>query len=508
AENNDEPAVIISDSRKNELLEYQPQGPQFFDFRDPTHDQGILGSKGLIPADWIKESIYTEDRPSSAKSEMRERDAREKGYIEPITELTQIVVESKAPTTNLTLEQNARLRGLVVITDHKGAPHFSIFDNVVQFIFDYPQLLEREDVQRVLELALFRSGIIKNQLHYNTGLLVNMQLADRLNRQMESALKNRQYKSLAFLAGISFSINEYAKADPNSKPLSDTLSPLCDVNKYIELANRPEIEPASKKTLYTTVLLLLVNKHKELSQRGENLAKADDIEKKKYKDDYAHFLANALIAYGAILNTGDESGNPALQRELCDWVRSTLLSKVHTQENRNDILNLFAVQGNKRMLADLKWEKVNTFIFENKDKGLRIDLRRGLITKKEGGSVQESTLPSQIKQHPDFVQLFGAVNPVARTQTKEMGMATLYEYDLEIEGDSIHIVWNPVLENLVITKKIKVKGVEGVFQFRPISSEKAILQNIFEKYGVSQHVTNPTQAIVEIAKDDYIYLKL
>lgn len=508
AENNDEPAVIISDSRKNELLEYQPQGPQFFDFRDPTHDQGILGSKGLIPADWIKESIYTEDRPSSAKSEMRERDAREKGYIEPITELTQIVVESKAPTTNLTLEQNARLRGLVVITDHKGAPHFSIFDNVVQFIFDYPQLLEREDVQRVLELALFRSGIIKNQLHYNTGLLVNMQLADRLNRQMESALKNRQYKSLAFLAGISFSINEYAKADPNSKPLSDTLSPLCDVNKYIELANRPEIEPASKKTLYTTVLLLLVNKHKELSQRGENLAKADDIEKKKYKDDYAHFLANALIAYGAILNTGDESGNPALQRELCDWVRSTLLSKVHTQENRNDILNLFAVQGNKRMLADLKWEKVNTFIFENKDKGLRIDLRRGLITKKEGGSVQESTLPSQIKQHPDFVQLFGAVNPVARTQTKEMGMATLYEYDLEIEGDSIHIVWNPVLENLVITKKIKVKGVEGVFQFRPISSEKAILQNIFEKYGVWQNVNNPNQGIVEIAKDDYIFLKL
>lgn len=529
------PTIQITDRKGNIRLEYQPTGPDFTDYRDTKHDQALIGPPGIVPYRWIADKVYMQDQK---KDKFVDRFAREQSGGENSCELTMINDEIDHTYSDLSKDQNARLHTLVVRGDHQKISTVTI-DNVFQFIFDYPYLLEREDVVRTLELALYSLGTLQKLLREDPDYFVRSGFLERMSALIAEAIANKKHRTLAFLGLVHLNLRSHILyAQKYSRAQSEPLNLLASqgeealfsvrfqdriIAALLKNAKNPQVDPLDRKLAFTSMLAIYRARWLDLSREIAN--RDPRVWRPEEKTERKAALANILLAYYYITQTGGDVGDPSLQRELLDWVKGDIIADFDSaheadRELTKHVFDYLSVDGDtlrfNQMQSDAALWMQNGSVFSKG--GREFDVLVGIATRGEEAAPIETTLPRQILTDPRFESLFGKEPRKAMTQTRVIGNTTLYEYTFEVKGRKIRVELNPDRKEITIYQEILIPGKERPrwhkFVALPPQDVSGVPSNLVERYGIWQDIRHPSVGVLLLKTpelwqpEDLIRLKL
>ena len=500
--------VQISDEKGGAWVQYFPTGPKFFDYRNPFHDEAILGQQDQIPRSFITGSVAANDFRSS-KGRAAER-KREIDVKEPLTEVTVAVEEHVFPTTSLDPVINAQLRTLVIRDADGNATPGTVY-NVLDFIFKHPHLLENEAVQRTLEHALTSTGAIQSLLSTNPEFFIQSNFGEKLQKGIEFALNNDRIYAAAFLmhTGELLKIHtDQASAsfelDPSRKDLLEKISSSLP-GSFSEYQFKKKPEPMSGIDILRTYLA------------------SDDVDIKTKKFIYTHLMRfiqqdpgfklnylfsvaeggrleqnsiDLFMGYAYLKNVGDDTGSPMLQDELIKWMEKVVIPYFSISKNRALILQTLSEAGRHPKTVH-EWETVGDLIYQNKVTKALVNFKAG-IYQKEGF---KASLPKEVSDNSSFAQLFGNDNPEVYVKATR---GEALQYSFSKGGRKFRIDYDPKTKGVVIYQKIKadetspaeIKGKEKTspaewYAFVEIDNRES--EPLFKRFGIWKNIKNPKQ---------------
>lgn len=557
AEASDEGCIVAYSGLFNKL-EYQPCGTMFNDNRQPFHDRPVVGQKGNIPNSYLENGMGIKDdqpRGDSFNDTQRPRDQEIK---QGLTEVTTWLLEAYDPSSpKLDQMLNAKLRGLELlkpgfelvsgqiydnkgnyrgygdvekITHQKTVSLNSIY-NVFDIIFNRPDILDNESVQRVLELTLYRTGLLQKLIHNNPDYFEKNQIGEKLEAAIQQAIHQDQKMAASFLIQISESLREQLET-----ALSITRNPthLCNrllmseemaVNENFrqkkeallqkivqqfstvngdysldqkkpdskktrlqvlqDWANDSRVPPSTRKHLYITLL--------DIYMRSTTHPEHDFT--KLQLDDWAHLVQ----AFYFVKYSGEDAGNPVIQRDVERWFVTEALP--YMTENimtdsamRNDLLTMhwqLSEVGKAELPAKVpNWVPVNPYVFKIENKDIVSSMLTGVISVDGQSQGFETVIPQDIIKRDDYQKLFGNKSVKARVlPATDSGDVLDFHFTLGKKSEQKKFIIRQDLKNdkAAIIQEINYHGKTNSYVYQCVKEgDLAGGAKLLQKYGFWQ----------------------
>lgn len=526
------PCVRITD-HQNASLEYQPTGPKFVDLRDPLHDACVIGKQHSIPKPFVTSMVGGYDfNDYQVVAAQRERDQR---VVFPLTEVTTMVEEKEYPSSDLSPSVNARLRSLVV-EGKDGMISINTIYNVFEFIFDYPDLIEVEEIQRVLELAMTRTALLQRMLQTNPEYLATSRIGERLKSAIDYAIRMDRKKSAAFLMHISTLLHKHASYAVQLMPAQN--------NVYRELFADVQTAFQNGSENFQERIFTLMNARDEMPtysslftiqspegmDRGDTLEKdgaalliewscseALDSETKKLiftflleyyyrshtEQDSLHSLqANDWVhlfhAYAFLKNVGDDAGNPSLQARLLQWVQEKALPyfEEDVEEGiKQQVLGRYALREGRAILP--QWNRVENYVYRTTDGQLTVNIQSGMTQSETSSLSFQTLLPEAVAIDADYRALFGEERPEVSATHSRKGHGEIYEYDFTKNGHPFRIEYNSLTQKVSILQQFTLGTETAYYCYKSQEGKK---DTLIDRFGLWQHAEDRLKGIVLLGR--------
>ncbi|HEY4831618.1 MAG TPA: hypothetical protein VIH61_03560, partial [Waddliaceae bacterium] len=536
-----EEGCVIAYSGLFNKLEYQPCGTMFNDNRQPFHDRPVIGQKGNIPSTYLENAIGVRDGQAEAESFNDTRRPRDQEVKQALTEVTTWLLEAYDPS-NPKLDQmlNAKLRGLELLEpcstynnelkDTKTISPNSIY-NVFDIIFNRPDILDNEAVQRVLELALYRTGSLQQLIHANPDYFEKNQIGKKLKAAIQQAIHQDQKMALSFLMQISESLREQLKValDITRNPAhlyDDLLTPIgiakneefkkkkevllqkilpefdtvnaeyslekkkldnkkSGLNFLQDWANDSKITPSARKHLYITLL----DTYMRMTTHPEH-----DFSKLRL-DDWAHLIQ----AFNFVKYSGEDAGNLVIQRDVERWFMSEALpymtdNIMNAPDKRNDLLTMhwqLSAVGKAELPAKVpNWIPVNPYVLKIENKDIISSMLTGVIAVDGEAQGFETVIPQHIVKQDDYQKLFGNKLVKARVlPATDSGDVLDFHFTLGKKNEEKKFIIRQDLtkETTTIIQEINYHGKTNSYVYQTVKNgDLAGGAKLLQKYGFWQ----------------------
>lgn len=518
-------------------LEFQPSGVMFNDNRDPFHDRATIGQNGNIPREFLDTSIGTKDEKipeEGVRNSQRGREQRVKNFL---TEVTAWLLEEYDPSMpKLDTTLNAKLRSLELSkpgkyndNDSQDISVNSIY-NVFDIIFNRPDILENEAVQRILELTLYRSGSLQKLIHANPEYFVMNEIGAKLAAGIQDAIHRDQKITASFLMQVSESLHgqitvaaeisrnknyelaatlapnidwKHCSNDERTQMLEECAEGLSNINlKYsldakkqddelsgLEIlqnwANSHQTPPTVRKHLYITLL--------DSYMRSTSYPKRD-LESLELSD-WAHILQ----AYYFVKFSGEDAGNPIIHQDVERWFLSEALPYLTTeiltdQDQRNNLLTMhwqLSATGKAELTAAVpQWVSVNPYVFKIANKDVSTSVLNGVITVDNEPQGFDTIIPQSITKRDDYKTIFGNQTIKAKViPMTDSGDVLDFHFTFGKKDNRKEFIIRQDIskDTVVIIQKINFQGTTGSYVFQNVKDGN--LQGcakLLQKYGFWQ----------------------
>ncbi len=362
-------------------------------------------------------------------------------------------------------------------------------------------LLENEEYQCVLEMALFKTLDIQKQLKENPNFFIAR--ARIIKERIETALATNNYKTAAFLMHIgdrlsrhsqellglqktNLPVEEKEKKEKDEKsekevkdssdsgipydflrnlirvmPTYETVYKFKDGVKegYRALLNVVQDRNQPQKYLMTFILDSFYHRYRHSLETIHTISKEE--------------IAEILYGYAILQNVRSQTALPLLQRSATEWMNYTFLPELVEKmapDGMQDVLNqVYGKCTNGRLPPAGLWRSEGSLKFSLK--GIQLDVGTGKMTGVGGGVGPLALIPEEVSKHPTFVRLFGNAQIEANCSSGEASAESIYQFT--VNRKVFRIIYNSETGELTIDRKMSIPAVpgDGWYRLHQISSK-------------------------------------
>ena len=554
-ENIEDPCLIVKGSGLySAQLEYEPNGVLVFDNRNPVHDFNTIGLQDSYPKEMLKSGIGTKDAAPQGPGSINDSGnrPRQQETREPLTEMTAWILEHYDPSLrSFDTELNAKLRTLEVLIPNGGKPNpvknkdphhwqynllpppdtFEVskttFYNAFDILCHRTDCLENETIQRLLEMALYRTGHLRYMVEEHTDYFLNNKIGERLHQAITSAIQKDQKATACFLMRVSLLIKQQAtiierQHPPHFRALSQLAHEMPDFSsefqvdanlkekkltarmKWQQWANAPDIDAKEKK--YVDLSLLETYIRQVEFMRLEGMTEEQALAKLSQAD-----YAQLVQSYHRMKLTTADTGYPPLQWEIeqqfeTKWLpfisRRILADKFKKNEFLARLWYLHETNKADLPASQPDWKAISPYVWDNGG-GIQINLLNGVVTEKGVAKGFETTLPSDILAHnPHFKTIIGTELPVVEAYPLTSD-GKVVDYIFRKQGRQCVIRYDSSSKEALVMQEIPYKGQLHMARYTIPTQGQALAGNgaLLARFGVWLDVQKPTRGFLVLHPD-------